>query len=79
MGQNKFTSNDLVKYHYNEIDTREISAIENFIEENWVIKNELEVFKSSLRVLDGVSFSPSQKSIDNIMKYAAVSSVVKPG
>jgi hypothetical protein len=79
MGQKEFTSNDLVKYHYNEIDTREISAIENFIEENWVIKNELEVFKSSLRVLDGVSFSPSQKSIDNIMKYAAVSSVVKPG
>lgn len=79
MGQKKFTSDDLVKYHYNEIDTRDIPAIENFIEENCVIKNELEVFKSSLRILEGISYNPSQKSIDSIMKYAAVSTVVKPG
>jgi len=77
MGTNNLTTENLIKYHFNEMNTTESETVRNLIEENWDIQNELDQLKSTLAVLDTITYKPTQKSIDSILKYAAVSNIVK--
>jgi hypothetical protein len=77
MGTKKLATEKLLKYHFNEMTPLESEEVKNLIEENWDIQNELEQLKSTLTILDTVSYKPSQQSIDTILKYAAISNVVK--
>jgi hypothetical protein len=77
MGTNKLTTEKLIKYHFNEMNTLESEAVKILIEENWDVQNELDQLKSTLTILDTVAYKPSQHSIDAILKYAAISNVVK--
>ena len=42
MGTNKLTTEKLIKYHFNEMNTTESETVRNLIEENWDIQNELD-------------------------------------
>jgi hypothetical protein len=77
MGINKLTTEKLIKYHFNEMNTLESEAVKNLIEDNWNLQSELNQIESTLSILDTVTYKPSQKSIDAILKYATNSNVVK--
>lgn len=77
MGTNKISTENLIKYHYNEMNTLESEAVKNLIEDNWNLQSELDQIKSTLSILDTVTYMPSEKSIDAILKYATISNVVK--
>jgi regulator of replication initiation timing len=77
MGTNKLTSEKLIKYHFNEMNTLESEAVKILIDENWDLQNELDQLKSTLSIIDTVAYSPSQQSIDAILKYASISNIVK--
>jgi len=65
-----FTSDDLLQYIYGETSTAKTAAIKAALQNDWSLNEKLELLMTSKKELEAVSFSPSAKSIDNILKYA---------
>jgi hypothetical protein len=71
----KFTTDDLVLYMHNEMSNAEKAALEQELQNNWALKEKLQVIKESLLRLQKIKLqSPRRQTIDAIMAYAA-----KPG
>ena len=65
-----FTSEDLLLYLYGETSTAKTAAIKAALQNDWSLKEKLDLLTASKNELDQVSFTPSAQSIDNILKYA---------
>ena len=65
-----FTSEDLLQFLYGETSTAKTAAIKAALQNDWSLKEKLELLTSSKNELDTLSFSPDIKSIDSILKYA---------
>lgn len=68
-----FTSEELLAFLYQETSTEKNEQIVNALEEDLKLREEYEQLCESKEELALVSFSPSQKSIDNILNYARLS------
>ena len=65
-----FTPEDLLRYLYKETSPAMNAAIEAALEEDWTLREKLEVLKASARNLDKIVESPRTEVILNIMQYA---------
>jgi hypothetical protein len=65
-----FTPEDLLRYLYNETSPQKAAAIEAALQEDWTLREKLEVFRASLNNLDTVIESPRMEVILNVMAYA---------
>lgn len=65
-----FTSEDLLQFIYGETSTAKTAAIKAALQNDWSLQEKLELLTGSKNELETISFSPSLKSIDNILKYA---------
>jgi hypothetical protein len=65
-----FTSEDLLQYIYGETSTAKTAAIKAALEIDWSLQEKLALLTSSKTELENVNFSPSSKSIENILNYA---------
>jgi len=65
-----FTSEDLLQFIYGETSTEKTAAIKVALQNDWSLQEKLELLTTSKNQLETISFSPSLKSIDNILKYA---------
>ena len=70
-----FTPEDLLRYLYKEPSPAMNAAIEAALEEDWTLREKLEVLKASARNLDKIVESPRTEVIMNILQYARESAI----
>ncbi len=70
-----FTPEDLLRYLYKETSPAMTAAIEAALEEDWTLREKLEVLKASARNLDKIVESPRTEVIMNILQYARESAI----
>jgi hypothetical protein len=66
----KFNLDDLVQYLYNEISDEKRAAIDAALEQDFELREKLNVMASASKRLKALTFSPSERTIDSIMQYA---------
>jgi len=67
--QQTFTQNDLLKYLYAETDVIQSFMIEQQMGYDYPLKEDYDNFKKSKDLLNGISLSPPQASVDFILAY----------
>lgn len=65
-----FTPEELIQYLYQETSPEKTAAIEAALQEDWTLREKLEVLKASVKGLDRVIESPRPQVILNILNYA---------
>ena len=70
-----FTPEDLVRYLYKETSPEMSAAIEAALQEDWTLREKLEVLKTSAQNLDKIVESPRTEVILNILQYARESAI----
>jgi hypothetical protein len=70
-----FTPEDLLRYLYKETSPEMSAAIEAALDEDWTLREKLEVLKASAQNLDKIVESPRTEVILNILQYARQSAI----
>lgn len=65
-----FTPEELIQYLYKETSSEKTAAIETALQEDWTLREKLEVLKTSVKSLDRIVESPRPQVILNILNYA---------
>ena len=65
-----FTPNHLVKYLYSETSASERLAMDEALATNINLREEYNELRTAYQQLPKVKFSPSDKSIQNILRYS---------
>ncbi len=73
--QQKITPNDLLRFLYQETSVAETMGIAEALTEDRSMFEEYEALKSSFVQLPKAKFSPSQTTIQNILRYSENSAV----
>jgi hypothetical protein len=68
-----FTSEELLEFLFQETSAEKTEQIVQALEEDWNLKEEYNQISEAKEELSSVSFSPSQKTIHNILNYARLS------
>jgi hypothetical protein len=74
---NHFTTEDMIRFLYNEMNPEESKRVIEALESDWILKEKFEVLKASKKDLDSIHFGPRKSSINSIMQYAEQESLVK--
>ena len=70
-----FTPEDLLLYLYKESSPELTLAIEAALKEDWMLREKLEVLRSSADVLNTVTVAPRMEVIMRVMNYARETAV----
>lgn len=70
-----FTPEELIQYLYQETSPEKTAAIEAALQDDWTLREKLEVLKASVKGLDRVIESPRSQVILNILNYARESAI----
>ena len=70
-----FTPEDLLRYLYKESSPELTVAIEAALKEDWMLREKLEVLRSSTPELDTVIVAPRMEVIMRVMDYARKTAV----
>ena len=65
-----FTPEDLVMYLYHESTPEKTAAIEVALQNDWTLREKLEVLKQSVTNLDQTLVSPRTEAVLNVLNYA---------
>jgi hypothetical protein len=65
-----FTPDDLLLYLYNETKPAQTAAIARALQNDWSLREKLQVLSTSMLRLDSIIQSPRTEAVLNIMKYA---------
>lgn len=65
-----FTPEELIQYLYQETSPEKTAAIEAALQEDWTLREKLEVLKTSVKSLNRIVESPRPQVILNILNYA---------
>ena len=67
---NNFTTEDMIRFLYNEMSPEETSRLLAALETDWSLKEKFEVLKSSMDSLDSLHYSPRKRTIEAILQYS---------
>jgi len=65
-----FTPEDLLLYLYKESSPELTAAIETALQEDWTLREKMQVIQSSVDQLDKVMVSPRMEAVINVINYA---------
>jgi hypothetical protein len=65
-----FTPEDLLLYLYNETSTKKTAAIETALQNDWTLREKLNVLKASMERLDKITLSPRTEVVLNVLNHA---------
>ncbi len=65
-----FTPEDLLQYLYKETSIEKTAAITAALENDWALREQLDIITSAQSRLEALKLSPRQQVIDNILSYA---------
>ena len=74
---NKTTTNDLIRYLFNETELTDTVIIQHEIDHNYFVNEEFEELKETLQLMDEILIAPSKDSINAIFSYSMLSSQLK--
>jgi len=67
----RFTTEDLVRYLYNETSEQKTAQIKAALQTDWNLKETYEKLVNSKRDLNEISFSPRKETVNKILQYAS--------
>ena len=71
MPMNKtFTENDLIQFLYGELNHQQTFELHNALSEQPELEARLDELSTTLNLLDGVTRSPSARTVQNILDYS---------
>ena len=73
----RYTTEDLLLYLYQETTPEETRLIKAALEADWELKEQLDILKNSMNMLDMMIESPRPQSVKSILNYAGVSTAVE--
>ena len=65
------TTEDLVKYMYNETSVKKAAAIAAALQNDWNLRQSYEKLVASGKNLNKINFSPRPETVNNILEYAS--------
>lgn len=65
-----FTPEDLILYLYKETSPEATAAIEQALNEDWTLREKLNVLKTSMERLNSIVVSPRTEVILNVLRHA---------
>lgn len=65
-----FTPEDLLLYLYNETSAKTTAAIESALQNDWTLREKLNVLKASMQRLDKITLSPRTEVVLNVLNHA---------
>jgi hypothetical protein len=65
-----FTPEELIQYLYQESSPEQTAAIESALQNDWTLREKMEVLKASVYNLDKIIESPRTESVLNVLRYA---------
>lgn len=71
-----FTPEDLLEYHYGEMDAENAIKLEQALQEDWTLREKLSVIREAGTRLDKSICSPGEAVINRILDYAKVMNTV---
>jgi hypothetical protein len=72
---NLFTSEDMLRFLYNEMTREESMAMQKALDADWKLRECLDEMKELISSLDSAKRSPRPQSIDAILRYAGAEAV----
>ena len=67
----KFTTEELVKYLYNESSQKQAEKIKSAVQTDWNLRDCYEKLLNTKNDLSELSFSPRRQSVNKILEYAS--------
>jgi hypothetical protein len=67
----RFTTEDLVRYLYNETSEQKTAQIKAALQTDWNLKETYEKLVNSKKDLNEISFSPRKETVNKILQYAS--------
>ena len=65
-----FTPEDLLLYLYKETSSKKTAAIESALQNDWTLREKLNVLKASMERLDKITLSPRTEVVLNVLTHA---------
>jgi hypothetical protein len=65
-----FTPEDLLLYLYKESSSKKTAAIEKALQNDWTLREKLNVLKASMDRLDKITQSPRTEVVLNVLNHA---------
>jgi hypothetical protein len=65
-----YSPEDLILYLYKETSPEATTAIEKALQEDWTLREKLDVLKTSIERLNSITVSPRTEVILNILRHA---------
>ena len=65
-----YTPEDLILYLYKETSPEATTAIEKALQEDWTLREKLNVLKTSMERLNSITVSPRTEIILNVLRHA---------
>ncbi len=65
-----FTPEELIQYLYQEATPEKAAAIELALQNDWSLREKMEVLKASVNNLDRIIESPRTETVLNVLRYA---------
>ena len=72
-----YSPEDLILYLYKEMSPEATNAIEKALQEDWTLREKLDVIKTSMERLNGITVSPRTEIVLNILRHVREGKVVK--
>ena len=73
----KFTPNDLIRFLYNEVSATERLSMDEALCDNLRLREEFEGLQEAYQQLPKVTFRPSSRTIQDILKYSEKTTLEK--
>lgn len=73
-----FTPEDLLEYHYGEMEPSHAEMLEKVLEEDWALNQKRIVIAEAAARLDKSMYAPRQVVLDRILDYASKKTAVQP-
>lgn len=72
-----YTSENMIRYLYNETSTEETAAIKHALDTNWILREKFESIKRTANGLNSLIQSPRPSVIQSILNYAGINKEVE--
>ncbi len=69
----QFTTEDMIRFLYNEMTTEENQQFLQAIQQDWTLLEAFEQLKQSMKCLDSSVVSPRKSTVNAILQYAQLS------
>lgn len=72
-----FTPEDLIQYVYKDTSPEKTRAIDDALQNDWTLREKLEVLKTSYSCLEKIAESPRTEAVLHVLNYARETAVAE--